>query len=122
MKPKVLIADDLTQITDLVEVILGKKGITVVKVHNTRDIIEVALDNPDIDLLILDKDCFGEGSVVDTVRRLCDGIKIVLWSGGFVGDENPADYDVDAVVPKGTSPVEILDRLIPWPSKAAELK
>jgi CheY-like chemotaxis protein len=107
---KVLIADDLPEITDLVEVTLSQTGrFTVIKTHSTMEAVEVAKDNPDIGLVILDKDCLGGGSVTSVLRTLCDGCKIVLYSGGVVGDEHPELFGVDLVVPKGTYPTDILE-------------
>ena len=110
---KVLIADDNVVLAEIVEVILGENGAhTVIKAHSTQNAVEVAKDNPDIALVILDKDCLGLGGITHALRGLFDGCKIVLYSGGVVGNEDPDEFGVDAVVPKDGYPTGLLQTMV----------
>jgi len=109
---KVLIADNEPMITDLVEVILAEKGgHAVVKAHHTQAAVDVAKDNPDIGLVLLDMDCLGGGSVTEALRTLCNECTIVLYSGGVVGDEDPKEFGVDAVISKLHYPPDLFQAL-----------
>jgi len=110
---KVLVADSEAVIADLVEVLFTKSGKhSVVKANDTMTAVDVAKDNPDIGLVLLDTDCLGEGGVTDTLRNhLCPGCKIVLYSGAVIGDEDPKDFGVDLVVPKHHYPPELFETI-----------
>ena len=108
---KVLIADDERKLVDYLEFSLGKTGkYAVVKAHTNTAAVEIAKDNPDIRVVILDTDCLGGGAVAEALRNLCPGCKIVLNSGGVTGDEDPAQLGVDMVLPR-VDPMVLMIRI-----------
>lgn len=105
---KVLVADSNVDITSLLEIKLGR-SFEVVTAHSSEQAVEVAKDNPDISIVFLNTECLGQGGIVTVLKGLCANCKVILHSGSLVGDEDPALYGVDAIIPKAEDPDELLE-------------
>jgi DNA-binding NarL/FixJ family response regulator len=109
---KVLIADDQPILTGTIEYYFDRsRKYELVTAHSSNEAARIAADNPDTRIVVLDTDCLGKGSIIEVVKGFCPECKFLLWSGLIVGDENPADYRVDAVLPKAAHPAELLRKL-----------
>ena len=109
---KILIAEDQPKVVGMLEFYFERtRKDELVTAHSAQEIVDVAKDNPDIQVVVLDMDCLGGGSVLDAVRSLCPGCRFLLWSGGIVGDEDPKKFGVDALLSKAEPPIQLLMKL-----------
>ncbi len=109
MKTKVLIAHDSPFLVSTISELMGRM-FNLITASSGEETVQVATVNPDTNIILLNKSCWGNGGIITILRGTCPESKIILFSGGVLETEDPAKYSVDAVL--NTGDVEDLRDLI----------
>lgn len=106
---KVLIANDEQMLVGTLRFMLERKYAVVTSCSKETTAI-VAADNPDIRIVLIDKDCLGDGGIIGILRNTCRECRIVLYSGGVMSNEDPKKYAVDALL-NSSAPGSIMEMI-----------
>ena len=111
MSQKILIVDDSPQIRVLLEIFLRKKGFQTLQAANAADALEVVKNDNDIDLVILDNRMPGTQGIdiVNTLRELKKGVRILLLTGSISSEHK--SVEVDAFMRKPVDLYKLLDSI-----------
>lgn len=112
-KKKIVLADDNTDLCDIMKDILSGAGYEVDAVHDGFSLITYLKDNQDVDVIILDLIMPEKGgiSIFDTVRSIVPASKLIIYTGYTSYKHSVFAREADAFVDKTAGPEHILKKI-----------
>lgn len=100
MAYKIMVVDDETQIRELLNIFLTRKGFNVCHVPDAKSALKMIAEDADVDLVILDNRMPGMmgSEIVDSLKDIQPKIKVILLTGSISAGRN--DLNIDAFIRK----------------------
>lgn len=113
MKAKILLVDSEPLLLGVIGTYFDRNGrFELMTTSSSERAVEMLEDNPETELVILDSDCLGNGEVLQIIKKLVPKVQTLLYSGKLIGTEIPQEFGVDAILPKGRHPLELMDSIL----------